>query len=206
MNVLLLSPYPERIARVISATGDLAVAFNDRISVDRLHKDGIDFIISYGYRYLIRSDVIAACPGRIINLHISFLPWNRGSDPNFWSFFDATPKGVSIHRIDAGLDTGPILAQEEIVFAPGETLASSYEKLRHAVEALLAETWPSIRNGVQPVREQVGAATGHRSRDKDLFFARLLDGWDSPVGLVEDMGRCHRAKLSAMEMTEMGGR
>lgn len=204
MNVLLLSPYPECVAGMMAASGDSVDACNERISVDRLSGRGIDFIVSYGHRSLIRPEVIAVLPGRIINLHVSLLPWNRGSDPNFWSFFDATPKGVSIHRIDRGLDTGALLAQERLAFGPDETLASSYEKLRRALQALFARTWPAIRSGLLPAREQQGPGSYHRSGDKAPFFARLPLGWDSPVGLVEDMGRNHRARTLEMEITGMG--
>lgn len=195
MNVLLLSPYPERIAPATARTGDRAYACNERIGVKGVTECGADFIVSYGYRFLIGADVIAALSGRIINLHVSLLPWNRGSDPNFWSFFDDTPKGVTIHRIDRGIDTGALLAQEGIAFGPEETLASSYARLRAAVEALFARSWPAIRAGLQPACEQRGQGSCHRSADKAPFFARLPLGWDSPVALVEDMGRRHRACL-----------
>lgn len=46
-----------------------------------------------------------------MNLHISYLPWNKGADPNFWSCIDGTPAGVTLHHIDAGVDTGDIIAQ-----------------------------------------------------------------------------------------------
>ena len=200
MNVLVLSPYPERIAPAIARAGDRVLAANERIDVDGLAARGIDFIVSYGYRYLIGPEVIASLPGRIINLHVSLLPWNRGSDPNFWSFFDDTPNGVSIHRIDRGLDTGALLAQEGLGFGPNETLANSYAKLRDAVETLFARSWPAIRDGLQPLREQHGRGSYHRSLDKAPFFARLPLGWDSPVGHVEDMGRRHRA--GTLKITE----
>ena len=48
----------------------------------------------------------------LINLHISYLPYNRGSYPNYWSFKENTPNGVSIHHIDDGIDTGPVLVQK----------------------------------------------------------------------------------------------
>jgi|APTNR8051073442_1049403.scaffolds.fasta_scaffold01719_12 methionyl-tRNA formyltransferase len=195
MNVLLLSPYPERIAPAIARTGDRAYAFDERIGVEGVTGCGADFIVSYGYRFLIGADVISALSGRIVNLHVSLLPWNRGSDPNFWSFFDDTPKGVSIHRIDRGIDTGALLAQERLAFGPEETLARSYAALRQAVEALFARSWPAIRAGLQPAHRQKGVGTYHRSADKAPFFARLPLGWDSPVALVEDMGRRHRACL-----------
>ena len=56
----------------------------------------------------------------IVNLHISYLPWNRGAHPNFWSFFDATPTGVSIHLIDKGIDTGPIIVQKKVKLDPAK--------------------------------------------------------------------------------------
>lgn len=195
MNVLLLSPYPERIATAIIRAGDRVYACNERIEVADVARCGADFIVSYGYRCLIGADVIAALPDRIVNLHVSLLPWNRGSDPNFWSFFDDTPKGVSIHRIDRGLDTGALLAQERIAFGPDATLTSSYAALRDAVEALFSRSWPAIRAGLQPAHRQNGAGTYHRSADKAPFFAQLPLGWHSPVGMVEDMGRRHRARL-----------
>lgn len=199
MNVLLLSPYPERLRVEVVRTGDRVSASNERVAMGCVAGSGIDFIVSYGYRYLIAPDVIEALPGRIINLHVSLLPWNRGSDPNFWSFFDDTPKGVSIQRIDRGLDTGALLAQERVVFGSGETLASSYGKLCGTVEALFALSWAAIRCGLQPVRAQHGGGSYHRSRDKELFFARLPAGWDSAVALVEDMGRRHRERMLEME-------
>lgn len=196
MKVFVLSPYPDRLKRAIVGAGDRMTATCERIGVATLAEQGCDFIVSYGYRHLIGPDVIAALGGRIVNLHVSLLPWNRGSDPNFWSFFDATPKGVSIHRVARGLDTGDLLAQERVEFGPGETLSNSYEALRVRLEALLARTWPLIRCGLQPAFVQTGAGSYHRSRDKDPFFARLPAGWESPVGLVEEMGRRHREHIS----------
>ena len=72
-----------------------------------------DLIISFGYKYIIPNEIIvASCP--IVNLHISYLPFNRGSHPNFWSHFDDTPSGVTIHLIDEGIDTGPYLFQKRV--------------------------------------------------------------------------------------------
>ena len=74
-----------------------------------------DLIVSFGYRHILRSDFINKCGCPIANLHISYLPFNRGAHPNFWSFYDDTPSGVSIYLIDEGIDTGPILFQKKRV-------------------------------------------------------------------------------------------
>ena len=71
-------------------------------------------MVSYGYRKIVLADVIDKMAGEIINLHISYLPWNRGANPNFWSFIDDTPKGVTIHEMSADLDKGRILCQKEL--------------------------------------------------------------------------------------------
>ena len=40
----------------------------------------------------------------------------QGAHPNFWSFYDNTPSGVTIHLIDAGIDTGDVLYQKKLIF------------------------------------------------------------------------------------------
>ena len=48
--------------------------------------NSFDFIVSYGYRHILSKNILDLLPNKIINLHISYLPYNRGADPNFWSF------------------------------------------------------------------------------------------------------------------------
>ena len=50
----------------------------EKIDVDYVKK--FDFVISYGYRHIIKKNVIDASKNGIINLHISYLPWNRGAE------------------------------------------------------------------------------------------------------------------------------
>ena len=51
-------------------------------------------IVSYNYIHMVPKDVIEMMPNKIVNLHISFLPYNRGFAPNIWSFWENTKKGV----------------------------------------------------------------------------------------------------------------
>ena len=107
---------------------------NISISSNKLKKEEVityDFIISFGYRHIIKKEIIDLFQdNNIINLHISYLPYNRGSDPNLWSILDNTPSGVSIHLLEKGLDTGDILVQKRVFFNEEiETLESSYNKL-----------------------------------------------------------------------------
>lgn len=85
-----------------------------RLTAEMVEQLAPSFVVSFNYRYLIPEEVLKLLPGKVINLHTSLLPYNRGSAPNFFSFLEDTPKGVTIHRVDSGLDTGDILCQKEL--------------------------------------------------------------------------------------------
>lgn len=103
-----------------------------------------DLIISFGYTFIIEDKLLCSLNRPIINLHISYLPYNRGAHPNFWSHYENTPSGVSIHEIDAGIDTGPVLFQKKINFNVNETLNFSYKKLKNSIEELFKKNIEKI--------------------------------------------------------------
>jgi len=181
MKILYLGPARENIVKFLKSLGDTIVTTEEKIKAGSDILTDVDWIISYGYRHIIKSDIISRFEKKIINLHISLLPWNRGSDPNFWSFFDNTPKGVTIHYIDSGIDTGDILAQQEIEFCDEETLRSSYDNLSALIEQLFIEKWPAIRDGLVTPKPQIGKGSFHKTADKAKYQDLLTDGWDTPV-------------------------
>jgi methionyl-tRNA formyltransferase len=146
--------------------------------------EGVDWLVSYGYRYILREKVLEKFPRRAINLHIAYLPWNRGADPNLWSFLEDTPKGVTIHYMDPGIDTGEILAQREVTFGPDETLRTTYDKLTDAMVELFMEVWPEIRTGRRRSFVQPKGGTFHRIRDRAKVEHLLYKGWDTPVSFL----------------------
>jgi methionyl-tRNA formyltransferase len=151
-----------------------------------------DLIVSHSYRHILKRDVLAAAPDRFINLHISLLPYNRGADPNLWSFIDETPKGVSIHLIDEGIDTGALLLQREVSFdEDSETLGSSYATLQQTIGELFMENWSSLRDGRIAPRAQSGAGTFHRASEFAALKDSLLgnDGWNVPVPVLRQRYR-----------------
>lgn len=182
MKILWLGPERQRLLDYVALEGDSVLRTEDPLSPDDPLLTSIDWIVSYGYRHLIREWLIERFPRRIINLHISLLPWNRGADPNLWSFLEDTLKGVTIHYIDAGIDTGDILVQQELCFGPDETLKSSYEKLSSAMEDLFMKNWGKIRQEQLPAFAQTGEGSFHRMKDKAAFEHLLSNGWDTPVG------------------------
>jgi len=154
----------------------------DPITPDFIDQNNIEFLISYGYRHILKRDVLEKLPNHAINLHISYLPWNRGADPNLWSFIDNTPKGVTIHYLDEGVDTGDIITQQQVTFeSEGETLATTYQKLQQEIQKLFKKCWPQIKIGICSRVKQSGCGTFHRVKDNQTV---LCDGWNT---LIKDL-------------------
>jgi folate-dependent phosphoribosylglycinamide formyltransferase PurN/RimJ/RimL family protein N-acetyltransferase len=107
-----------------------------------------DLIVSFGCRQIIKSDILRKVKRPILNLHMSYLPFNKGSYPNFWSFSDNTKKGVTIHEMDKNLDTGAIIFQKEIKFNIQKdkkiTFKNTYNILFSEIEKLFIKNYKSI--------------------------------------------------------------
>lgn len=182
MKILWLGPKRETLFAWLTQNGDIVEQTEERLDINTGLLSGVEWLVSYGYRHILKPDILALFPARAINLHISFLPWNRGADPNLWSFLENTPKGVTVHLIDAGVDTGAILVQRKVSFSePEETLASSYRKLSETIEALFCQSWEQIKAGQLQAYPQPAGGSFHRASDKKRFELLLSAGWDTPI-------------------------
>lgn len=188
-SILLLGEIPETLISFFNNRTEKVLTTSNPVDPQFIMSNQVDFIVSYRYRHIIRPNIIALLPERIINLHISRLPWNRGADPNLWSFLENTPKGVTIHLVDAGLDTGDILIQKEYEFEDHETLASTYDKLNRGILQLLLENWDTIlKQELTPVPQDLNGGSMHRLKDKEPYLHLMAEnGWDTPVGSLKGM-------------------
>lgn len=153
------------------------------LAVNTVLKLNPEIVISYNYKHIIGDNVIKSLKNKIIiNLHISLLPYNRGAQPNFWSFIDETPKGVTIHRIERGLDKGDIICQKELFFdEEKETFSSSYEKLNVEIVNLLISNWEKIRRGEFEYVKQKGEGTYHSLRSFQEFVKKVPVEWSDVI-------------------------
>ena len=187
MNILYLGPYREGILNFLKDFGRVVYKEN-KLDTELVIQENYDWIISFGYRHIINKEVIEFYRNKIINLHISYLPWNRGADPNFWSFIENTIKGITIHFIDEGIDTGDILFQEEVKFKENETLKSTYDKLSDRIEQLFFKHWLDIIKGEYEIKKNKHYLEGsyHHSKEMKKFSHILKNGWNTNVKLIEE--------------------
>lgn len=96
-----------------------------------------------------------------LNLHGSLLPKYRGAAPVQWAVANGEPEtGVTIMRLDQGLDTGPMLAQRAMALAPDQTAADVFPLLAEMGAALMVETLKGLAGGaVRQVEQDDAAAT-----------------------------------------------
>lgn len=132
-----------------------------------------DLAVSYTYRYILKSDDIEALNRNVVNLHMSYLPWNRGASPNLWSIIEDTPKGVTLHYIDEGLDKGNVIAQEMVDFFPEkDTLKSSYNKLDMVAKNMFKKAFMYYKYWPEMKKQVLGSGTYHSVKDGNGIIDR----------------------------------
>jgi methionyl-tRNA formyltransferase len=183
MNKVLFLGYDEKKNRLIPTlrkNRKLIVDHkNEIVSLNQVEK--YDLVVCYGYRIKINREIVEKYK-KIFNLHISYLPYNRGSHPNFWSFIENTPSGVSIHKIDNGIDTGNIIFQKLIDFnliknKKTLTFANTYNKLIFEVEELFLQNFNKILNDEYKEQKQHNIGRFHRLKD----LPPNLKSWDQNI-------------------------
>ena len=165
-----------------------AVLLQDTPSPAEVKAANITHLISFGHSRLIPVSTLEAISGLAVNVHISLLPWNRGSDPNFWSWLENTPKGVSVHLMDDTIDTGPVLIQDEVFFSTNETLRSSYNKLTEHGVHLITSNWRDFINKGVEARAQSDFGSHHKRDDIEKYRFLLRDSWDTSCNAIRDWG------------------
>ena len=132
--------------------------------------------VSALFGYLLRPATLELFRDGVVNVHPSLLPWNRGAHPNVWSIIDGTPAGATVHYLDAGVDTGDVIAQRQVAVEPVDTGETLYHRLEAACIDLFREAWPAIRAGPATRTPQpAGAPPAHRARDVERIDEIELD-------------------------------
>jgi len=106
----------------------------DLVMADWLEGHGVELVVCAGYMHLLTPAFLDRFPERIVNVHPSLLPSFPGTNPIEDALSAGVAEtGVTVHVVDDGIDTGPIIAQERVAIMPGETSRGLRERL-HAVE------------------------------------------------------------------------
>ena len=107
---------------------------------EQLTENGIGLIVLAGYLRLIGPTLLKPWEGRIINLHPSLLPKFPGKDAikQAWKA-GVSATGVTVHFVDSGIDSGPVIAQEQVWRKADDTLETLSERIHQTEHRLLPE-------------------------------------------------------------------
>lgn len=131
--------------------------------VEVLESRNIDLVVLAGYMRLLTSVVVDRYAGRLINIHPSLLPAFAGKDALGQALeYGVKITGVTVHFVDGGMDTGPIIAQHPVSILPEDT-AESVSRSIHAAEQKLypevvswfAQGWVQLEGRQVTVRKPV---------------------------------------------------
>jgi phosphoribosylglycinamide formyltransferase-1 len=94
--------------------------------------ESVELVVCAGYMQLLTQPFLDRFPGRIVNVHPALLPQFPGTR----AIADVLAAGVettgvTVHLVDEGVDTGPVLAQEQVAVAPPETLEQRIHEVEH---------------------------------------------------------------------------
>jgi phosphoribosylglycinamide formyltransferase 1 len=132
-----------RVPNVYLPPGEFRTRLEPNVEMElvRLLREAeIDLVVLAGFMRVLKEPMLTAYPGRIINIHPSLLPKFPGMEA--WKqALSAGEKitGCSVHYVDAGIDSGEIIAQRKVPVLPNDTPESLHERIQIAERALYPE-------------------------------------------------------------------
>jgi phosphoribosylglycinamide formyltransferase-1 len=123
---------------------------HERKVIAALREAGVEWVCLAGYMRLLSSDFLAAFPRRIVNIHPSLLPAFPGVDAQAQALEHGVKvSGCTVHLVDEGLDSGPIVVQRTVPVLDGDTpatlaariLEQEHQAYPEAMRRLLTEPW-----------------------------------------------------------------
>lgn len=130
-----------------------AVEFDKRLT-------NFDLVITIGYGVLLPEFILTQPKHGFINLHFSLLPKLRGAAPAQRAIIDGlTETGVTVFKLDAGMDTGPIYLQTKHSINPNTTAGELLNELAQLGPSAIGQTLNAIESGIQPIAQDHSLVT-----------------------------------------------
>ena len=131
----------------------------------------VNTIITAGCHNLLPGRVLESARHGCFNVHPSLLPKYRGYAPIFWQYHEGDRQaGVTVHRMDQGVDTGPVVGQESFEISMGSALAEVVPRYSSAAARLVASLLSQISRGrveEQPQDERAPGPAAPKPREAD---------------------------------------
>ena len=128
-----------------------------------------EIVISAGFEHKVPKEVIEVPEKGIVNLHPSYLPYNRGSHAFIWPIADRNVAGVSIHYMTEKIDEGPLIDKKKVDIEPNDTAGSLHDKLMNEQVEQFKEFWPRIKEGIRTEEQDPENGNTHYKKELDEY-------------------------------------
>ena len=128
---------------------------NDEDAISAIKEHEIDWLFIIGWSQIAGQAVLDAPKRGVLGIHPTLLPVGRGRAPIPWAILKGLEQtGVTLFKLDAGVDTGEILAQEILPIAPDETATTLYARVNEAHKTIISNIWQGLVNDTLELQRQ----------------------------------------------------
>jgi phosphoribosylglycinamide formyltransferase-1 len=173
-----------RALEIAAAAGKPAITIDHKLAGGRepferallaaLAAHGVEAVVTAGFMRVLTATFIDAFPQRIINTHPALLPAFPGTDAPAQAIAHGVKlAGVTVHFVDAGVDTGPIIAQRAVAVLPGDDAAALHHRIQVEEHRLLPAVVRALAQGrlvCEGRTVTVGPAPGGSAADADQLL------------------------------------
>ena len=131
-----------------------------------------EYIFGIHFPYLINKEILNIPKIGFLNLHPSFLPFNRGWHTPSWAILDKTPIGATLHFMSEGLDAGDVIHQIRLNITSCDTANSLYQKLKELELKVFIEALPGLISGTFE-RTPLNISNGTVHKQRELFNSEI---------------------------------
>jgi folate-dependent phosphoribosylglycinamide formyltransferase PurN len=188
---------PDTTHRVVTAG-----ACSDPAEVQLMLAARPDVVLVFGTG-ILREPLLSAFDGRIINIHLGLSPYYRGAGTNFWPLVNREPEyvGATIHYLDAGIDTGPIISHARPAIERGDGPHDLGNKaIVAAAHALLLAAAAHVA-GVARAVPQSGGGRLYQRKDFSADAVRALYR-NFETGMIDEYLAARPARDGALRLIE----
>jgi methionyl-tRNA formyltransferase len=134
---------------------------NDGEAIEAIRSRGIDWLFIIGWSQIAGPQVLAAPTHGVLGIHPTLLPEGRGRAPIPWAIIKGLEQtGVTLFKLDEGVDKGEIAAQEILPLSPDETATTLYERVDDAHRTIIRNVWPALsRDAIELQKQDESKAT-----------------------------------------------
>ena len=160
----------KKLIKILPKKTKIFIYQNNKTFLKNLKKLNCDIAFSLNFSHIFKNDLIKIFKKGIVNLHLSYLPYCRGSAPNVFSIINNEPAGCTLHYINNNIDGGAIIDQKKIKIQDIDTGKSLYEKIYlSAIRLFKKNFFKILKNKIRTKKNMIKKGSIHFHKELETI-------------------------------------